>query len=162
YLRCREFTRGQVIDVLIATNYSMGMAAWIMRCFGKARKVVVVLSDFLPPRGSLLVRIHRRITTALTRFVCRRAAAVWTGSPRLPTASANPRNFVVPICIDDNQMPAGERNEIGYIGFPSRDHGLEMLFDIGRKHGFRLNIIGDSPYLQSIRSSAPPGTVFHG
>jgi glycosyltransferase involved in cell wall biosynthesis len=162
FARCREFTRGRKIDVMIATNYSMGMAAWFMRCFGKTRKVVVLLSDFLPARGSLPVRIHRRITTALTRFVCRRADEVWTVSPRIPTASVNPRNFLMPICIDDNRVPAGERNEIGYIGFPSPDHALPVLFDICRKHGFRLNIIGDSPYLQSIRPAAPPDTVFHG
>jgi glycosyltransferase involved in cell wall biosynthesis len=160
--RCREFTRGQKIDVLIAANYSMGIAALLLRAIGKTRKVVVLLSDFLPLRGSFAVRLHRRVTTAITRFVVKHADEVWTVSPRIPTTAVNPRNFVVPICIDDNQMPAGPRDEIGYIGFPSPDHALDVLFDICKKHSFQLNIIGDSPYLQSIKHLAPPGTVFHG
>ncbi len=134
--RCRESTRGAKIDVLVAANYSMGMAALWLRLFGKARKVVVLLTDFLPLQGSLVVRFHRRVTMFLTRFVTRHADEVWMVSPRIPTAAANPRNFVVPICIDDNQMPAGRRDEIGYIGFPSPDHALDVLFDICRKHGF--------------------------
>src|SRR5204862_4941654 len=109
-----------------------GMAALVLRLFGKARKVVVLLTDFMPVRGSLLVRFHRRITTALTRFVSRHADEVWTVSPRIPTASVNPKNFVVPICIDDNQMPAGDRQEIGYIGFPSPDHALKEFIEICR------------------------------
>ncbi len=160
--RCREFTRGQKIDVLIASNYSMGMAALLLRAVGKTRKVVVLLSDFLPPRGSFAVRLHRRVTTALTRFVARHADEIWTVSPRIPTATANPRNFVVPICIDDNHMPPGQREEIGYIGYPSPDHALDVLFDICKRHRFHLNIIGDSAYLQSIKHLAPPDTVFHG
>jgi glycosyltransferase involved in cell wall biosynthesis len=160
--RCRESTRGQKIDVLIAANYSMGIAALLLRLFGKTRKVVVLLTDFLPLRGSFKVRLHRRITTMLTRFVVYHADEVWTVSPRIPTAAANPRNFIVPICIDDNQMAAGSRDEIGYIGFPSPDHALDALFDICKKHNFKLNIVGDSPYMQSIKHLAPPGTVFHG
>ena len=160
--RCREFTRGQKIDVLVAANYSMGMAALLLRLFGKTRKVVVLLTDFLPPRGSFAVRLHRRVTTALTRFAARHADEVWTVSPRIPTTTANLRNFVVPIYIDDNQAPAGPREEIGYIGFPSPDHALDVLFDICKRHQFRLNIIGDSAYLQSIKHLAPPHTVFHG
>jgi glycosyltransferase involved in cell wall biosynthesis len=161
-VRFREFSHGKKADVLIAANYSAGLAALLLRLFGRAKTVVVVLSDFLPLRGSFAVRLHRRITTALTRFVARCADEVWSVSPRIPTAAANPLHFVVPICLDDNQMPVGERNEIGYIGFPSPDHALDVLFDICRKHGFKLNIIGDSPYLQSIKNLAPPDTAFHG
>jgi glycosyltransferase involved in cell wall biosynthesis len=159
---CCRFTRGETIDVLIAANYSMGLAALLLRLFGKARKVVVLLSDFLPPRGSFMVRLHRGLTTAMTRFVVRHANEVWTFSPRIPTAATNPRNFVVPICIDDNHMPPGERDEIGYIGCPTPDHALDVLFEICQRHPFRLNIIGDSAYLQSIKHLAPPHTVFHG
>ena len=160
--RCREFTRGQKIDVLIAANYSMGMAALLLRTIGKTHKVVVLLTDFLPARGSFAVRLHRRVTMAMTRFVVKHADEVWTVSQRIPTAAANPRNFVVPICIDDNRVPIGQRDEIGYIGYPSPDHALDVLFDICKRHQFRLNIIGDSAYLQSIKHLAPPGTVFHG
>jgi len=160
--RCREFIHSQKIDVLVAANYSMGMAALLLRLFGKAQKVVVFLSDFLPQRGSFMVRLHRRLTAAITRFVVKHADEVWTVSPRIPTAAANPRNFVVPICIDDNHMLPGQREEIGYIGYPSSDHALDVLFDICKRHQFRLNIIGDSAYLQSIKHLAPPHTVFHG
>lgn len=160
--RCHEFTGGQKIDVLIAANYSMGIAALFLRLFGKAQKVVVLLTDYLPLRGSLAVRIYRRVTTVLNRFVARHADEVWTVSPRIPTVTANLRNFLVPICIDDNRVPIGERKEIGYIGFPSTDHALDVLFDICRRHGFRLNIVGDSPYLHTIKNFAPPDAVFHG
>ena len=160
--RCREFGQGGRRDVIIATNYSMGLAALWLRAFGRTRKVVVLLSDFLPVSGSFAVRTHRRITTMLTRFVARRSDEVWTVSPRIPTASVNPRNFVLPICINDNRTPPGQRDELAYVGFPSPDHALEMLFEICKKHGFRLNLIGDSAYLQSIKSQAPADTVFHG
>jgi Glycosyl transferase 4-like domain len=160
--RCLESAKGRKIDVLIAANYSCGLAAIILRMFGHTKKVVLTVSDFLPPRGSLAVRLHRRITAALTRFVARQADEVWTVSPRIPTAVVNPQNFVFPICLDDNQVPAGSRSEIGYIGFPSPDHALEILFEIARRHDLCLNIIGQSPYLESIKHLAPPTTVFYG
>jgi Glycosyl transferase 4-like domain/Glycosyl transferases group 1 len=150
-------------DVVIAANYSCGMAALILRWLGRTRKMVLTISDFLPPRGAFAVRLHRRVTAALTRFVARHADEVWTVSPRIiPKATANPKNFVFPICLDDNEVPASQRDEIGYIGFPSPDHALEVVFEIARKHNFRLNIIGHSPYLESIKQFAPAGTVFHG
>lgn len=160
--RCLEQAKGEKIDVLIAANYSGGLAALILRLFGRTRKVVLTVSDFLPPRGSLAVRLHRRVTAALTRFAARHADEVWTVSPRIPTATVNPKNFVFPICLDDNQVPAGSREEIGYIGFPSPDHALEVLFEIASRHDLRLNIVGQSPYLDSIKHLAPRATVFHG
>jgi glycosyltransferase involved in cell wall biosynthesis len=160
--RCREHTRGQKLDVIIASNYSMGLAALWLRASGRTRKVVMVLTDHLPLHGSLAVRVHRRLCAGLTRWAARRADEVWTVSPRIPTASVNPRHYLVPICLDDNGVPAGRREEVGYVGFPSPDHALDVLFEICRKHAFPLNIIGDSPYLQAIRSQAPPGTRFHG
>lgn len=159
--RCREFSHGRW-DVIVATNYNMGLAALLLRAAGRTRKVVVVLSDFLPLRGSFAVRLHRRVTTGLTRCVARWSDEVWTVSPRIPTASANPRNFVLPICINDNHTPQGQRGEIAYVGFPSPDHALEILFEICKQHGFRLNLIGDSAYLQSIKAQAPADTIFHG
>jgi glycosyltransferase involved in cell wall biosynthesis len=160
--RCKEQLRGEKADLIIAANYSCGMAALILRWLGRTRKMVLTVSDFLPTQGSFAVRLHRRMTAALTCFVARHADEVWTVSPRIPTATANPKNFVFPICLDDNEVPAGQRDEIGYIGFPSPDHALEILFEIARKHNFRLNIIGHSPYLESIKQLAPAGTVFHG
>jgi hypothetical protein len=160
--RCREHTQGHKLDAVIAANYSMGLAALLLRATGKARKAVVVLTDHLPIRGSHAVRLHRRICGVLTRWVVRRADEVWTVSPRIPAAQENPRHFVVPLCLDHHPAAVTPREEVGYIGFPSSDHALDVLFNICRKHSFRLNLIGDSPYLQSIRHLAPPGTVFHG
>jgi len=157
-----EQLRGEKADVIIAANYNMGLAALWLRWRGKARRVIVLLTDYLPQRGSFTVRLHRRITTALNRFAARHADEVWTVSPRIPTTAENPRNFVAPIVLEDNGTPVGEREEIGYIGFPSPDHALDVLFEICRKHNLVLNIIGNSSYLQSIKHLAPPGTKFHG
>ena len=159
--RWREFSRGRS-DVIIAANYSMGLAALLLRALGRTRRVAVFLSDYLPPRGSLAVRMHRRLTTVLTRFVARSADQVWSVSPRIPTAAANPRHFVVPICLEEIPKVTGPRAAVGYIGFPTPDHALDVLFDVCKKHGLGLHLIGDSPYLQSIKSQAPPRTVFHG
>lgn len=159
---CRKHMPTDKIDVIIAANYSCGLAALWMRLTGHARKVVLTLSDFLPFRGSLAVRFHRRITAALTTFVAGQADEVWAVSPRIPTALVNPKHFVFPICLDDHQVPPDARDEIGYIGFPSFDHALDILFDVARRHQIRLNIIGQSPYLDTIRHLAPPDTKFHG
>ncbi|MEI7728356.1 MAG: hypothetical protein WCO56_02245 [Verrucomicrobiota bacterium] len=64
--------------------------------------------------------------------------------------------------INESARVEGARAEVVYIGYPSEDHALEILFEICKRHQWKLNIIGDSPYLQSIISLAPPGTVFHG
>ena len=160
--RIREQLRGETADVIIAANYCMGLAALWLRGRGKARRVVVLLTDFLPIRGSLAVRIHRRVTTLLNRWAARHADEVWSVSPRIPTMQVNPKNFVVPIGLDDHQVPMGDRREIGYIGYPTPDHALEIVFAICKKHGIRLNLVGDSPYLQTIKHLAPADTVFHG
>ena len=155
-------TRGVKLDLVVGSNYGMGLPALALRLFGKTRKVVCLVTDYMPIRGPFSVRLHRWISAVLMRFVARSADEVWAVSPRIPTAQANPNRFVVPICLDENEPPAGPREEVGYIGFPSPDHALDVLFDICQRHSFRLNIIGDSPYLQSIRHLAPPGTLFHG
>lgn len=160
--RCREQLRGEPADLIIAANYNMGLAALWLRWRGQARRVVVLLTDYLPPRGSFLVRLHRHITTALNRLAARHADEVWSVSPRIPTNQSNPKNFVVPICLDDHQVPMGDRREIGYIGYPTPDHAFEIIFEICKKHGIRLNIVGCSPYLESIKHLAPADTVFHG
>ena len=162
-LRCAlRFTRGVKIDLVIGANHSMGLPGLVLRAMGKARKAVCFLTDYMPIRGSVPLRAHRGISAGLVRMVARRADEVWMVSPRIPTGAVNPNRFIVPICLDENPTPAGPREEIGYIGFPSPDHALDVLFDICKRHSFRLNIIGDSPYLESVRQQAPPGTVFHG
>jgi glycosyltransferase involved in cell wall biosynthesis len=160
--RVREHLPGDIADIIVASNYSMGLAALWLRKRGRAKKVILLLTDFLPIRGSLAVRIHRRITRFLNCFAARCADEVWSVSPRIPTMIENPVNFVVPICLDDHQMPVGVRQEIGYIGCPTPDHALEIIFEICKRHNIRLNIVGFSPYLDSIKHLAPKDAVFHG
>lgn len=158
----RNAMQGERGDVIITSSYVQTAVGLWLRMTGRTKKVVCIISDYLPPKGKLTVRVHRRITGLFTRVVARLSDEVWAVSPRIPTAKVNPKNFVLPLLIDDNHAPSGGRNEIGYIGFPSPDHALDVLFEICKKHGFKLNLFGDSPYLQSIRHLAPPDTVFHG
>jgi len=153
---------GKACDLIISCSYGHTAAGLLLRATGKTHKVVCIISDYLPPTGKLTVRIHRRITGFFTYVVAQLSDEVWAVSPRIPTAKVNPRNFVMPLLIDNNNAPPDGRDEIGYIGFPSPDHAMEVLFEICRKHGFKLNIFGDSPYLQSIKHLAPPNTIFHG
>jgi hypothetical protein len=150
------------IDVILVGFHNSGLAALLLRLFGKTRKVVSFLADYLPPKGPWLTRIHRRVTGWLTRWVATQSDEAWALSPRIAAARANPKCFVVPIYVTNNHALVEPREEVAYIGFPSPDHALDILFDICRKNSFRLNVIGDSPYLQSIKQLAPPGTVFHG
>lgn len=152
----------QKADVVIATAYSFTLLALVLRKLGRVRKVVATVVDYLPPVGPFHVRLHRRLTTALTRWVARHSDEVWTISPRIVTADANPRSYVMQFPVDDFHVPRGQRTEVGYIGFPSPDHALELLFEACQRQQLRLNIIGDSPYLQSIKHLAPAGTIFHG
>lgn len=158
----RRHTRGINIDVTIAATYSSCTAALLMRVFGKTRHVVSFQTDYLPIKGNPAVRLHRRIVSRLTDFVASRADEVWAISPRIPHMQKNPHNFVVPICLSENPTTTGARLEVAYVGFPSPDHALEILFDICQRHQIKLNIVGDSPYLQTIRHMAPQDTVFHG
>lgn len=157
-----KFTRKKNIDVILGAAYSHGLLALLLRRLGKTRKVISLLTDYLPPQGSFPVRIHRQIVEALTGFVAKNADQTWAISPRIKAAQTNASHFVVPICINHIQSLPEPRTEIGYIGFPSADHALEIAFRICAKHGIRLNIIGHSPYLEKIRHLAPPGTKFHG
>lgn len=157
-----RFSKGAKIDLVVTGFYSSGFAVLLLRSVGKVREMVFFLTDYLPPAGSWLVRLHRRITGWFVYQVAKWANESWTLSPRIPAAYANPRHFVVPMHINTNQIPACVREEIGYIGYPSYDHALDILFAICKKHSFRLNIIGDSPYLQSVKHLATPDTIFHG
>ncbi|MDR3409403.1 MAG: hypothetical protein P4L87_00405 [Formivibrio sp.] len=157
-----QFAHGERCDLVITSAYVQTVAGLWLRATGKTRKVVCIVSDYLPPTGKFSVRIHRRITGFLTRLVARFSDEVWAVSPRIPTVKVNPQNFVLPLLIDDNQTTADMRDEIGYIGFPTPDHAIDVLFEICRKHGFKLNVFGDSPYLQSIKHLAPRNAIFHG
>jgi glycosyltransferase involved in cell wall biosynthesis len=157
-----KHTRGEKIDLVIGSSYAMALAALLLRLSGKARKMVCNVTDHLPVTGGFGQRLHRRIAGGLTWLTARFADEVWGISPRLPALRFNPHSHVLPFPIDDNAAPLAGRAEVAYIGFPSPDHALDWLFEICRKHELRLNIIGDSPYLRSIRELAPPQTVFHG
>lgn len=158
----REAVQGGKCDVAITSSYVQTSVGLWLRATGRTRKVVCIISDYLPPRGKFTVRMHRRISGMLTRIVGWLSDEVWAVSPRIPTMKVNPNNHVLPLLIDNNNVPPTGRNEIGYIGFPSPDHAVDVLFEICKKHGFKLNIFGDSPYLQSIKHLAPADTVFHG
>ncbi len=157
-----RFLEGKQSDLIITSAYAQTFAGLWLRATGRTRKVVCIVSDYLPPRGKLTVRIHRRISGFFTRIAARLSDEAWAVSPRIPTVKVNPRHFILPLLIDNNHAPAEGRDEVGYIGFPSPDHAMETLFEICRKHGFTLNVFGDSPYLQSIKHLAPPNAIFHG
>jgi hypothetical protein len=106
--------------------------------------------------------MHRGITNRLTKRAAEQSDETWVLSPRIGTKLGLHNAFTVPVALSYFPTPPGPREEIGYIGFPSRDHGLEILFEIARRYNFRVNIIGTSPYLDSIKHLAPPQTVFHG
>ena len=155
-----KFSKETKIDLVVTGFYSSAFAVQLLRFLGKVRRTTFFLTDYLPPAGSWLVRLHRRITSRLVHLTAKWSDEAWLLSPRIPTV--NPRSFVVPMHINTRPLPATNREEIGYIGNPSYDHALDILFAICKKHSFRLNIIGDSPYLQSIKHLAPPDTRFHG
>ena len=160
--QCLKYTKREKIDLIIAASYSMAIVALFLRFFGKARKVVCTVVDHLPITGNLAKRLHRRVAGWLTYFTARFADEVWVISTRIPAMRFNPNSHVIPFSIDDNKVALTERAEIGYIGFPTHDHALDLAFEVCRKHGIRLNIIGHSPYLESIKHLAPPQTVFYG
>jgi glycosyltransferase involved in cell wall biosynthesis len=159
---CWPVVKGQSTDVIIANANSMALTALLLRTIGKTRKVVCLVGDYFPPKGKFPVRVYRHISGFLTRWLVKHADEVWSLSPRIPTIKANPRHFMVPLYIESVHAAANSRTEIGYIGHPSPDHALDILFAICRKHQLRLNVIGHSPYLQSIKQFAPPDTVFYG
>jgi glycosyltransferase involved in cell wall biosynthesis len=155
-------SRAGKIDLLITGFYSSGMAALLLRSVGKIKKITFFLTDYLPPSGSWFVRFHRRVTSWLVYRATKSADEAWALSPRIKAAEANKNHFVVPMHIGLRPNLDRKREEIGYIGFPSYDHAIDVLFEICAKNSIRLNIIGESAYLNSIRHLAPPQTVFHG
>jgi glycosyltransferase involved in cell wall biosynthesis len=157
-----KFTRNQKIDLVIAANHNCGLAGLILKLLGKTKKSVTFMTDFLPVQGPLHVQIHRWLTGWLNEVAAYFSDEVWLLSPRIPFGMKNPQRFVVPIVLNDNQCSGQTRPAVGYIGQPTPDHGLEMLFEICRRHKLPLHVIGDSPYLNSIKHLAPTMTVFHG
>lgn len=159
---CWPAIKNQRTDVTIASVNALAFTAIFLRLIGRTRKVVCLVSDYFPPHGSLSVRIYRRIVAWLTRWLAKHADEVWAVSTRIPTVKVNPKNFLVPLCINNDNLPPEGREEVGYIGTPSADHALDLLFDVCRKHRLRLNVVGDSAYLESIKHLAPKDAIFHG
>src|SRR5471032_302770 len=108
--------KSQRTDLVIASANSMVMAALFFRAIGWTRKVVCLVGDYFPPQGTLAVRVYRRISRYQTGWLARRSDEVWLISPRIPITGANPRNFLVPIWMDDADYLQSAREEIGYIG----------------------------------------------
>jgi len=161
--------KNQKTDVIIANANSQALTALLLRLAGRTKKVVSLIGDYFPTdkipphrKWKWLVRIHRTLVNYFTTFVAKHSDEVWTLSPRIPTAKYNPNHFVVPLFVQNFNASAASRAEIGYIGNPTTDHALELLFAVCRKHNLTLNVIGDSAYLQSIKSQAPSQTIFHG
>jgi glycosyltransferase involved in cell wall biosynthesis len=156
-----KHTRGEPIALLIADGPSGCLGLW-MKWRRQVHTLVSMHSDYFPPVGTWFVRLHRCIIRALNRYVVHNADEVWRISPRIPTGKGHPRNYVVPVYINDNRTAMEERKDIVYLGVPSADHDLETLFEVARRHFIPLHIIGDSAYLRSIQLKAPPNTTFHG
>jgi glycosyltransferase involved in cell wall biosynthesis len=87
---------------------------------------------------------------------------VWRLSPRILIGKNHPNNFVVPVFLNENKTVRKKVDSIIYVGFPSKDHALDILFEIAERHNMPLEIVGESAYLDSIRSTAPAQTKFHG
>jgi len=161
-LRTLAITKGQRIDLMILES-NRATFGLLLRRFGLAKRLVIVLTDYLPETGSRAICWHRRIVNRLLNCLAARVDEVWTVSPRIPAAQLNPGHFIMPIFIDPaTDSKDANRTEITYIGFPSADHALEILFELARKHGWKLNIIGESIYLRGIAHLAPEDAVFHG
>jgi glycosyltransferase involved in cell wall biosynthesis len=154
--------RGANADIVLCGFYSSGMAALLLQKLGRVRRTVVFLTDYLPPRGAFLVRTHRRLVNWLTGKAASWSDEAWQHTTRIGTKMKLKNTYLMPLPLSQFTAPDGLREEIAYIGYPSYDHGLEILFDIANRHNLRVNIIGVSPYLDSIRHLAPPQTVFHG
>lgn len=154
--------RSSPADILIAeSNYAyFGLR---LRDLNLVRRVVLLLSDHLPDADSWPITAHRRLIRRLHRHVARRADEVWGVSPRIPAMQWNKTRHVVPIYID-SALSAGdaERTEISYVGVPSADHALDVLVELAKKHSWRVNIIGDSPYLRAVAGSFPSCVTLHG
>jgi hypothetical protein len=159
--RTLKWAEGEPIALLIVEG-PRGLLAVGLKRWGKVRTLVSLQSDYLPPVGKWRVRLHRRANMALNRFIVRQADEVWRLSPRIPTGEGHSHNYILPIYINDNGVPMAERREIMYFGVPSEDHALDVLFQVARRHDIPLHIVGDSPYLASIKMDAPPQTTFHG
>jgi glycosyltransferase involved in cell wall biosynthesis len=159
-----KYTSIAKADVVLTVFFSVSFAAWLLQRLGRVRRTISFLADYLPPRGKWWLKLHRQITNGLTKQAALWSDEAWVLSSRIAMKLGLKKDstYLVPVALGYFPTPLSPREEIGYIGYPSHDHALDILFEIAKRHNFKLNIIGDSPYLQSIKHQAPPQTVFHG
>ena len=157
-----KYTREAKADVVLTAFYSAAYVALLLQMLGRVRRTIAFMADYLPPAGSFLVRLHRQMTNWLTKTAARLSDEAWVLSSRIGTKLNLSNAFTTPVALSHFPTVPGSREEIGYIGFPSRDHALDILFEVAKKHSMPVNIIGASPYLDSIKHLAPPQTAFHG
>jgi glycosyltransferase involved in cell wall biosynthesis len=158
-----EYTSNTKADVVLSAFYSVSIVAWLLQKLGRVRRTIAFMADYLPPRGSFLIRLHRSIVNNwLTKTAAKCSDEAWVLSSRIGTKLKLNNFFTMPVALNYFLTSSGAREEIGYIGFPSPDHALDILFEVAKKHGMSVNIIGASPYLDSIKHLAPPQTAFHG
>lgn len=157
-----EYTRDMKADLVLTGYYGSGFAAKELQDEGQVRRTISFLADYLPPRG--LSSMHRVIANMLTKRAAVRSDEAWVLSNRIAKKLNLKKDstHLMPVALNYFPAPPGPREEIGYIGFPSHDHALDILFEIAKRNNLRVNIIGDSPHLDKIRHLAPPQTVFHG
>jgi len=154
--------RKKPVDLLIAESNYAYLGLWL-RSFGATKLLVFYVTDHLPESNKWHITVHRRVISALHRYIAKRADEVWSLSPRIPIARINAHAHIIPIYIDSTKdRTASHRSEIVYIGRPSHDHALDILFELAQKHCWLVNIIGDSPYLQSLSSLFSPNIKLHG
>jgi glycosyltransferase involved in cell wall biosynthesis len=155
---------GEKADIVLAAFPGSELAVYLLKKIGRVRRTIAFLADYLPPRGgSFQLRLHRRFANWVTKMAAKLSDEIWMLSSRIGEKMELKKNtYVVPVALSYFPVPPGPREEIGYIGYPSPDHALDILFDIAKRHNLRLNIIGNAPYLDSIRHLAPPQTAFHG
>ena len=103
------YSKGAKIDLVVTGFYSSGLAVLLLRLFRKVHKISFFLTDYLPLHGSWLVRLHRHVTGWLVYQTTRRADKAWALSPRIPTAYASPRHFVVPMHVNTYKLYRPQR-----------------------------------------------------
>lgn len=146
-LRLRQ---GKKYDVVVGTAYDNGNVALFLRWLGVARRVVVLVCDYLPIKNvPFTIWCHRHVAGWLTKNNLRRADSVWLVSPRIPTPGrADGR--VMPLFIANFDGSPKSKKAIAYVGYPTPEHGLDVLCDISARHGIEVHLFGPVSGFESI------------
>lgn len=133
-------------DVVIFVGYDAGRVARWLRKRGYARRLIMLLTDYMPLTGAWPVVAFRLVTNLLNERTAARCDEVWTLSGRIPSKRA----YLMPLLI--HQFPKGRRRRaVAYVGYPTDAHGLDLLFRLSAKHGFAVEVVGESAYLRKLR-----------